>query len=192
MNNVEKKLREEGYKYWEFKDMVRIYMNDFFKYLDINGDAWSKELIINNINFSKKCPNVKKTLTNKFNIQNQIKIYYDCVNQEFAYSTRDSFYNELAQTIVDKLNEKYYSEEDDETEETLEDKKDTEIMYTDLSEEFEENSVIDYKNMKIEILKRTLVNLSNDDIEAIFGGCFVDNNDLTRRQAYKYQYIKVS
>lgn len=193
---LEEKLRKDGYTYWEVaeKDIKRIYINNSLKFLNIDGkDAYTKPLIINNIDFSEYCLNVRKTLFKQFDFSSKVKIFYDCINEEFAYSTRDSLYNELAQTIVDKLNEEYYTEknEDNDEEATIENQE-IKTMYTDIIEEYGENDILNYNGQKIRIIKRDLLsNLTDSDIEVIFGGCFVDNNDFTKRQAYKYQYVEL-
>lgn len=194
---IEEKLRKDGYSYWEVaeKDIKRMYINDSLKFLDLDGkDAYTKPLIINNIDFSEYCLNVRKTLFKQYDFSSKVKIFYDCINEEFAYSTKDSFYNELAQTIVDKLNEKYCTEEEDKdnNEEKNTENQEVKTMYTDIIEEYEENDVLNYNGKRIKIIKRNLLdNLSDNDIESMFGGCFVDNNDFAKRQAYEYQYIEL-
>lgn len=193
---IEEKLRKDGYSYWEVpeKNIRRIYINDTLKFLDLDGkDAYTKPLVINNIDFTKYCLNVRRTFFKQYDFSSKVKIFYDCINEEFAYSTRDSFYNELAQTIVDKLNEKYYIEEnEDNNEEVIIENQEVKTMYTDIIEEYEENDVLNYNNKRIKIIKRNLLhNLSDDDIESMFGGCFVDNNDFAKKQAYEYQYIEL-
>ncbi len=70
---IEEKLRKDGYSYWEVaeKDIKRMYINDSLKFLDLDGkDAYTKPLIINNIDFSEYCLNVRKTLYMLVSLQN--------------------------------------------------------------------------------------------------------------------------
>lgn len=193
---IEKKLRQDGYKYWEVKekDIKRIYINDSLKFLDINAkDAYDKPIVANGVDFSNVCLNARRSLFNQYNFSSQVKIYYDCINEEFSYTVNASYYEEIAKTIVDKLNKIYCVEENEIIEENTEIINDNKIetIVTDTSENYEENEIVNLNNQKVKIIKKELLNLSNEEIEAIFGGCFIDNSDFRRKQAYRYQYIKI-
>lgn len=193
---IEKKLRQDGYKYWEVKekDIKRIYINDSLKFLDINAkDAYDKPIIVNGVDFSNVCLNARRALFNQYKFSSQVKIYYDCINEEFSYTINSNYYEEIAKTIIDKLNKIYCVEENETSEESTEIINDDKIetIITDTSENYNENEIVNLNNQKVKIIKKELLNLSNEETETVFGGCFVDNSDFTRKQAYKYQYIKI-
>lgn len=95
---MEQKLISKGYKVWEANGKKRIYINNIDKFIDLQSD--DKTCIINGMNYSGA--NLWKQRRIDSKLQGN-KVYYDCVEKEFHYTTQNEFEQDIMQNIVDKI-----------------------------------------------------------------------------------------
>lgn len=91
------------------------------------------------------------------------------------YSTKLSNFKQLFNSNMKKIEEKHITA-----------KKFIDRNY------YEENSIVKYNNKYIKIISCKSKTLSRSDVEAIYGGCFADDNYDEYRNAYEYTFEEVS
>lgn len=89
MKKLEEKLLEKGYKVWVSGKHIRIYINDFKKYLDIKEKGICRRSAvkvyeINGIS-NENCNKWIQKAVVELAESNKLSIYYDCVTEKFYF-----------------------------------------------------------------------------------------------------------
>lgn len=203
MKERETILNELGFKTWKKGNFKRIYLSKAVDFLDIKeGEKCSSTLIINGIVFDRVALNFRlELLKQKKNRRGyygvDLNLYYDCdtkeyVNLESEFSLKYDIANIIIETLENHINNANIESEE---ENTINNSKEVNNTNTFISiEQYQKNVIIKRQEKYIKILKVEALTLSKSEIEAVYGGCMIDNEEdyNMHKNSYRYTYIEAS
>ncbi len=189
--NMKEKLLNMGYKVWTKKEgEERIYVNNLLQFLTVTKTEKSVkdeidvyEDTIENIDLKhinkSTAREIKHTLEN-----NEAKFYYDVQKNKFFWKYKIKEIDELMKCVVENLRNSTIN--------TNTKKVNNNVFVS--ATYYEKDAIVKYNNEYVKIASVESIELSKDEVEAVYGGCFADNEENYNiyKNSYRYTYIEAN